>query len=143
MSDAVESPVGQRSSFPKTVSPAMYTHELNQRVKDVLCYLENATQHLEGERALAVKNEIIRKVGACIEQGASSEKRKQTIVAGSAYWYTKAVPVKRPRQSPAEPKETLALMFKPKVLKSPLQNGRCEPPIKETPLSKKTLFPEM
>ena len=89
MSDAVEleSPVGLRSSFPKTVSPAMYKPELNQRVKDVLCYLENATQHLEGERALAVKNEIIRKVGACIEQGASSEKRKQTIVAGSAYWY--------------------------------------------------------
>ena len=120
----------------------MYKPELNQHVVDVLCYLENATQHLEGERALAVKNEIIRKVGACIEQGASSEKRKQTIVAGSAYWYTKAVPA-CPRQSPAEPKETLALMFKPKVLKSPLQNGRCEPPIKETPLSKKTLFPEM
>ena len=118
----------------------MYTHELNQRVKDVLCCLENATQHLEGERALAVKNEIIRKVGSCIEQGASSEKRKQKIVAGSAYWYTKAVPA-CPRQSP----ETLALMFKPKVLKSPLQNGRCEPPIKKKPLSKnskKTLFPE-
>ena len=118
----------------------MYTSELNQHVVDVLCYLENATQHLEGERALAVKNEIIRKVGACIEQGASSEKRKQTIVAGSAYWYTKAVPVKRPcpRQSPAEYKETLALMFKPKVLKSPLQNGCCTP-IKKMPLSKKTL----
>ena len=121
----------------------MYQPELNQHVVDVLCYLENATQHLEGERALAVKNEIIRKVGACIEQGASSEKRKQTIVAGSAYWYTKAVPVKRPRQSPAEVKETLALMFKPKVLKSPLQNGCCTP-IKKMPLSKKTLsFPEM
>ena len=123
----------------------MYKSELNQHVVDVLCYLENATQHLEGERALAVKNEIIRKVGACIEQGASSEKRKQTIVAGSAYWYTKAVPVKRPcpRQSPAEYKETLALMFKPKVLKSPLQNGCCTP-IKKMPLSKKTLiFPEI
>ena len=116
----------------------MYQPELNQHVVDVLCYLENATQHLEGERALAVKNEIIRKVGACIEQGASSEKRKQMIVAGSAYSYTK-----RPRQSPAEPKETLALMFKPKVLKSPLQNGCCTP-IKKMPLSKKTLsFPEM
>ena len=120
----------------------MYTSELNQHVVDVLCYLENATQHLEGERALAVKNEIIRKVGACIEQGASSEKRKQTIVAGSAYWYTKAVPA-CPRQSPAEYKETLALMFKPKVLKSPLQNGCCTP-IKKMPLSKKTLiFPEI
>ena len=48
-----------------------------------------------------------------------------------------------PRQSPAEYKETLALMFKPKVLKSPLQNGCCTP-IKKMPLSKKTLsFPEM
>ena len=128
----------------------MYKPELNQHVEDVLCYLENATQHLEGERALAVKNEIIRKVGACIEQGASSEKRKQTIVAGSAYWYTKAVPVKRPCPRPhvsprlsTRRRFSLALMFKPKVLKSPLQNGRCEPPIKETPLSKKTLFPEM
>ena len=126
----------------------MYKSELNQHVVDVLCYLENATQHLEGERALAVKNEIIRKVGACIEQGASSEKRKQTIVAGSAYMYAKDVPVKRPcsRRSPAEYKETLELMFKQRVmvLKSPLQNGRCEPPIKKKPLSKKTLiFPEI
>ena len=47
-----------------------------------------------------------------------------------------------PRQSPAEYKETLALMFKPKVLKSPLQNGCCTP-IKKKPLSKKTLFPEI
>ena len=118
----------------------MYKPELNQRVKDVLCYLENATQHLEGERALAVKNDIIRKVGACIEHGASSNKRKQSIVSGSAYMYAKAVPVKRPcsRQSPAEYQETLALMFKQKVLTSPLQNGRCTPP------SKKGLsFPEM
>ena len=128
----------------------MYQPELNQHVVDVLCYLENATQHLEGERALAVKNEIIRKVGACIEQGASSEKRKQTIVAGSAYWYTKAVPVKRPCPRPhvsprlsTRRRFSLALMFKPKVLKSPLQNGCCTP-IKKMPLSKKTLsFPEM
>ena len=96
MSDAVESPVGLRSSFSKTRSPAMYTSELNQHVVDVLCYLENATQHLKGERALAVKNDIIRKVGACIEHGASSKKRQQTIVAGSAYVFAKAVPVKRP-----------------------------------------------
>ena len=37
-------------------------------------------------------------------------------------------------------------MFKQRVmvLKSPLQNGRCEPPIKKKPLSKKTLiFPEI
>ena len=118
----------------------MYTSELNQHVVDVLCYLENATQHLKGERALAVKNDIIRKVGACIEHGASSKKRQQTIVAGSAYKYASAVPVKRPcpRQSPTEYQETLARMFKQKVLKSPLQNGCCTP-IKKMPLSKKTL----
>ena len=123
----------------------MYKSELNQHVVDVLCYLENATQHLKGERALAVKNDIIRKVGACIEHGASSKKRQQTIVAGSAYVFAKAVPVKRPcpRQSPAEYQETLARMFKQKVLKSPLQNGCCTP-IKKMPLSKKTLiFPEI
>ena len=76
---------------------------------------------------------------------ASSKKRQKAIVAGSAYKYASAVPVKRPcLQSPAEYQETLALMFKQKVLKSPLQNGRCTPPIKKMPLSKKMLsFPEM
>ena len=51
----------------------MYQPELNQHVVDVLCYLENATQHLEGERALTVKNDIIRKVGACIMGGGKSK----------------------------------------------------------------------
>ena len=75
---------------------------------------------------------------------ASSKKQQKAIVAGSAYKYASAVPVKRPcLQSPAEYQETLALMFKQKVLKSPLQNGCCTP-IKKMPLSKKTLsFPEM
>ena len=71
---------------------------------------------------------------------ASSKKRQKAIVAGSAYKYASAVPVKRPcpSVSPAEYQETLALMFKQKVLTSPLQNGRCTPP------SKKGLsFPEM
>ena len=53
----------------------MYTSELNQHVVDVLCYLENATQHLKGERALAVKNDIIRKVRACIEHDDMFEQR--------------------------------------------------------------------
>ena len=78
----------------------MYKAEHRRHVEHVRCYLQHATKHLEGERALTVKNDIIRKVGACIEHDdmfdASSKKRQKAIVAGSAYKYASAVPVKRP-----------------------------------------------
>jgi len=72
VSDAVEVPVDLRSSFSKLISPAMYKTELRRHVEHVRWYLEHPT---EARGLSQSKNDIIRKVRACIEHDDMFEQR--------------------------------------------------------------------
>ena len=72
VSDVVEVPVDLRSLFSKSVSPAMYKAELRRHVEHVRWYLEHPT---EARGLSQSKNDIIRKVRACIEHDDMFEQR--------------------------------------------------------------------
>ena len=72
VSDVIEVPVDLRSLFSKSVSPAMYKAELRRHVEHVRWYLELAT---EARGLSQSKNDIIRKVRACIEHDDMFEQR--------------------------------------------------------------------